>query len=66
MKQDLGAVCTSSAELYDAVGALWLHLFGEHVHVGKILLDGSSRQVPAMSTHFEGDRGCCNSCRLLS
>jgi hypothetical protein len=45
MKQNQVAACTDSAELYDAVGALWLHLFGEHVHVGEIQLSGFQQTV---------------------
>jgi hypothetical protein len=27
-----------AADMYDAVGAVWLETFGEHVHVGEYLL----------------------------
>jgi hypothetical protein len=26
----------NSAHLYDAVGQIWLEMFGEHVHVGEL------------------------------
>jgi hypothetical protein len=26
----------NSAQLYDAVGQIWLEMFGEHVHVGEL------------------------------
>jgi hypothetical protein len=42
------------AKLYDAVGQIWLELYGGHVHVGKLLQGAAARQRFAKRTVDSG------------